>query len=113
MSINGRIKQVRLALKLTQSKMAERVAVSISYLSDMERGDTKVNDRVIRLVAMEFNVSEHWIRTGEGEMFSDDEAVAFAQAMSLFKLLTPKHRKCALAQLNALAELQSDKEDEA
>jgi transcriptional regulator with XRE-family HTH domain len=107
MSINNRINQVRLALELTQSKFAERIAVSSSYLAGMERSDKKVNDRVIRLISMEFGISEHWIRTGIGEMYSETENINIAKIVSLYKSLTPKYQECALSQMNALADLQN------
>jgi transcriptional regulator with XRE-family HTH domain len=106
MSINSRINQVRLALELTQSKFAERIAVSASYLAGMERGDKKVNDRVIRLVSMEFGISEHWIRTGEGEMYDDNEKMNAAKLLSVFNSLSPEYQQGALAMLDVLADLQ-------
>lgn len=107
MSINNRINQVRHALELTQSKFAERIAVSSSYLAGMERGDNKVNDRVIRLVSMEFGVSEHWIRTGEGEMYSSEQNVNKAKLLSIFNSLTPEYQRGALEMLDVLANLQA------
>ena len=63
MTINERIKQIRQTLGLTQSGFADRIAVSASFLAAMERGDKNVNDRILRLISMEFGISEHWIRT--------------------------------------------------
>ena len=79
MSVNSRINQIRLALGFTQAKFAERIAVSASFLAAMARGDKPVNDRVIRLVALEFGISEHWIRTGEGEMYNEQEEIDVAK----------------------------------
>ena len=107
MSINSRINQVRLALELTQSKFAERIAVSASYLAGMERGDKKVNDRVIRLVSMEFGISEHWIRTGEGEMYDVNEKKNAAKLLSVFNSLSPEYQQGALEMLDVLASLQN------
>jgi hypothetical protein len=72
----------------------------------MERSDKKVNDRVIRLISMEFGISEHWIRTGEGEMYNETENMNVARIVSLYKSLTPAYQECALSQMNALADLQ-------
>jgi transcriptional regulator with XRE-family HTH domain len=104
MTVNERIKETRQNLDMTQKQFAERIAVSISYLSDMERSDSKVNDRVIRLVSMEFGISEHWIRTGEGGMYSDFSAVRLAKMTSLFKTLPPKPQELAIALLSTLIE---------
>jgi transcriptional regulator with XRE-family HTH domain len=108
-SINERLKQVRQTLGLTQGKFGERIAISISYLSDMELGKMAVNDRVTRLVAMEFGVSEHWLRTGEGEMYSEAENINAVKAASLFKSLNPSYQEGALAILDILSDLQNAK----
>ena len=105
MPINERIKQVRHTLNLTQGKFGERIAISISYLAGMELGDKKVNDRIIRLICMEFNVSEHWLRTGEGSMYDKESEINIAKITSLFKSLNLQYQECALIQLNALVEL--------
>ncbi|MCL2055520.1 MAG: helix-turn-helix transcriptional regulator [Oscillospiraceae bacterium] len=105
MKVNERIKKVRQTLKLTQVKFAERIAISPTYLSDMEFSGKPVSDRVIRLVSLEYSVSEHWIRTGEGDMFNEAEELDVIKAKSLFKSLNPSFRACALEQLNLLSNL--------
>jgi len=110
MSTKDRIKQVRLKLELTQGEFAKRISISTSYLAGMESGDKKINDRVIRLIGMEYNVSEHWLRTGEGEMHDKKSAPNLVKLTSLFKLLRPSFQECAISQLEALVAL--DKSDE-
>ena len=41
--IGGRIKGVRKSRKLTQENLAERLGVTVGYVSQMERGVTKVS----------------------------------------------------------------------
>ena len=107
MSTKERIKEVRLTLGLTQSKFAERIAISTSYITGMERGDKRISERTIKQISMEFGVSEHWLRTGEGEMYNEEEEVYLAKANSLFKSLNPEYRAFALAQLDGLVGLQT------
>lgn len=109
--INERIKQVRQAFGLTQGKFAERIAISVSYLAGMELGDKKINDRMIRLIGMEYHVSEQWLRTGEGSMYNEEVEIGFAKITSLFKSLSPKYQECALIQLNALSDLQKSNQE--
>ena len=108
MSTKARLKEVRLALGLTQSKFAERIIVSTSYITGMERGDKVIKDRTIKQISMEFGVSEHWFRTGEGEMFDEEEDVCLVKANSLFKSLNPKYRAFAFEQLEAIVRLQKE-----
>ena len=107
MSSCERLKEVRSTLGLTQIKFAERIGIAPSYLAGMELGDKKLNDRTIRLINMEFNVNEHWLRTGEGTMYDEESAVNLAKATSLFKSLTTAHQGVVLALLNALSDLQN------
>ena len=105
MSIRERIKKVRQTLGLTQGKFAESIAISTSYLSGMEIGDNKVSERIIRLINMEFGVDEHWLRTGEGEMYDEEADTKAIKATSLFRLLNPRFQNFALNHLNELVGL--------
>ena len=40
-----------------------------SNISVIEKGSTRVTDRIINDLCREFNVNEHWLREGSGEMF--------------------------------------------
>ena len=110
MKVNDRIKKVRQTLGFTQAKFAERIAISTSYLAGMELGTKKVNERTLRLLSMEFGVDEHWLRTGAGSAFSRECDARVIKATSLLKSLEPQLQKCALVQLNALAELQKKRQ---
>ena len=78
---NDRIKEVRQAKNLTLEKFGERVGVQKSAISKIEHGENAVSDQIRRAVCREFDVNEHWLRTGEGEMFiqktRSDEISAF------------------------------------
>lgn len=108
MSINQRIREIRQAVGLPQTKFAERIAISTGYIADLELSRKNVNERIIRLISMEFSVDEHWLRTGEGSMFSGETDMKATKATSLFKLLNPRFQDFALNQLNALIALQND-----
>ena len=103
--IGERIKQIRQALSLTQTKFAERIGISTSYVAEMELGKRKVNDRIIRLISTGFDVDEHWLRTGEGVIYYETAEANLAQVTSLFKSLSPPYQECVLIQLNAVADL--------
>ena len=106
MSINNRIKQVRNSLELTQIKFAERITLSNGYYARLELGTQQINERVIRLIINEFNINEHWLKTGEGEMFIDESDALLSQMMSLFKSLNPSVQKCAYKIVTTLADCE-------
>lgn len=69
--MNERIKALRKALGLTQQKFADKIGVRQNTVAQYEMGRNSPIDSVIALICREFGVSETWLRTGEGEMFSD------------------------------------------
>lgn len=74
MSINDRIRYLRKdVLDLTQTEFAEKIGLKQAGMSAIEQGNVAITDRVIKTICTVFNVSESWLRTGEGEMYSKDE----------------------------------------
>ncbi|MCL2609895.1 MAG: helix-turn-helix domain-containing protein [Treponema sp.] len=66
---NERIRAIRKALKLTQVEFASRLGMQAAALSMIEVGENLLTEKNIRLIVMNFNVSEDWLRSGSGEMF--------------------------------------------
>ena len=71
MEIKDRIKELRKAKGLTQFEFADRLKISRSNIASYETGKNELSSAVISLICRTFSVSETWLRTGEGEMFSD------------------------------------------
>lgn len=107
--INTRIAAVIQASGLTKTAFAERVKVSQQHISRLAKDGTP-SERTILDICREFNVSERWLRTGEGEMFvqlsREEEITKFAmeiirdpdsefqrQAISILAKLTPEQWK--------------------
>lgn len=67
--LDERIKKLRKALDLTQREFGDRIGVKPNTIATYEIGRNQPIDAVISLICREFNVSETWLRTGEGEMF--------------------------------------------
>ena len=83
--INTRIAAVIQASGLTKTAFAERLNVSQSFISRLAIGASVPSDRTIVDICREFCVSEHWLRTGEGEMFvrlsREEEITKFAMSI--------------------------------
>ncbi len=76
--MNERLKELRKNLGLTQQEFAERLGIKRNAVTNYEVGRNAPADMVVSLICREFNVSETWLRTGEGEPFvqpSRDEAI--------------------------------------
>ena len=69
--MRDRIRQVRKTLKMKQKDFAKRMGLTQTSLSMIEGGKSVIVEKNIKLICATFNVSERWLRTGEGEMFHD------------------------------------------
>lgn len=86
MSINDRVKQVRVALNLTQKKMGQRLTLAQTYLSQIEKGDRDVTDKIFKIICLELNVREDWLRTGKGSMFNENDETVISDIATQYKL---------------------------
>ncbi|MDR0286272.1 MAG: helix-turn-helix transcriptional regulator [Clostridiales bacterium] len=106
--INRRILEIRSALGLSQIKFSTIVAMSNGYIAGIETGRIAVNERLIKLVCSSFNVSEAWLRYGEGDMFletlPDDKR--FKNLVSMVKGLPAKYQDFLFQVLDMLLKLK-------
>lgn len=68
-----RIRKLRRTLDLTQQSFGERIGIKRNTVANYETGRNEPVASVISLICREFNVSEKWLRTGEGEMFQSTQ----------------------------------------
>lgn len=73
-SINERIKLLRSQLNITQEKFGQNINLKRNTISLIEAGERNVTDRVVSDICDKYNVSEYWLRTGEGEMFKKEDS---------------------------------------
>lgn len=66
-SINNRIAWCVKNSGLTKTDFAARINISQSFISRLVSGEKLPSDRTIADICREFNISEVWLRTGEGE----------------------------------------------
>jgi DNA-binding XRE family transcriptional regulator len=75
MEMKDRIRYFRKDVKkLTQDEFRKEINLSRSNLASIETGAVKLTDRVIADICKTFNISEHWLRTGEGNMYVESDA---------------------------------------
>ena len=80
--MNNRVKAIRKAQpkkQATLEKFGEPLGLKKSALSLIESGKNALTEQNIKAICRVYNVSEDWLRTGEGEMFiqkSKDEEIA-------------------------------------
>lgn len=69
MNIASRLKQARKEKGYTQDALANAIGVSRGVITNIEYGKVEPQPLVIRAICDVLTVDEHWLRTGEGEMF--------------------------------------------
>lgn len=84
--MNERLKELRKALGYkNQQDFADVLKIKRGTIANYEIGRNEPIDAVITLICSKFNVNEHWLRTGEGEMFlpvsRDDEISKFTSKL--------------------------------
>lgn len=79
-TINERIKQLIEALDKPKVEIAKSLDVTPAYISKLIKTGMP-SDIFITALCREFNVNEHWLRAGEGDMFitlsKEEEIAAF------------------------------------
>ena len=118
--MNERIKKLRKALDLTQQAFADKIGLKRNTIAQYEIGRNEPIDAVICSICREFNVSEDWLRAGEGEMFikvpeedqyskaaasvlKEDDALAI-EGLKLYYALDPDEKKAVRNYILSLAD---------
>lgn len=70
-TIGERIKALRKSESLTQKEFANRLLISQSYLSGVEKGNETPTNKLLKLIGLEFGVREEWLFNNSGEMYDD------------------------------------------
>jgi transcriptional regulator with XRE-family HTH domain len=111
-SVNGRLKEVRKALFLSQRNFCKRIYLSQSFYARIEQGKMKPNERVIELVCSKYNVSKEWLLAGKGEMFVQIPNVKLNQMIEIFNDLNDLFQDYVLLQIKELLKVQKKSTEE-
>ena len=79
MTQGERVKEIRKSLEMTMEQFGSRLGVTKVAISRIEKGERNLTEQMSRVICREFNVSEEWLKTGDGEMYqqlSEDEEIA-------------------------------------
>ena len=66
---NSRIKEVRKAKGLSQAAFGAPFGANRDMINNVENGRAAVSDIMVASICRTYDVNEHWLRTGEGDMF--------------------------------------------
>lgn len=68
LEIGKRIQELRAYMYMSQVEFANRLGVTNSHISKIEKGKTVPSEALIKLICKEFGIIEKWLKNGEGEM---------------------------------------------
>lgn len=85
--MNNRIKAIRKHFGMNQTEFGAEIGVTQGAITSYEKGTREPLNLSIQAICTRFNVDEHWLRTGEGEMFRpqterEELHMLFAQFMA-------------------------------
>lgn len=83
MTVNERVKEIRLENKLTLEKFGSKLGVKRSAISQIEHGINGVTDQMIKSICREFGYCEEWLRDGiepkKPEKLDEDELAEYIE----------------------------------
>lgn len=68
--MKDRIKQIRSHQGLTQEQFAQMIGKTSGFIANIETGRSGILDETVIRICNGFSISEEWLRTGNGEMFT-------------------------------------------
>ena len=68
MTLGERVKEVRKAQDMTLEEFGKRLSVTKVTMSNIERGNRSLTERMLKDICREFNINEKWLKTGEGDI---------------------------------------------
>jgi transcriptional regulator with XRE-family HTH domain len=69
--VNERIKELRKALKMSQTEFGNKFGVGLGVIRNFEYGLTVPSEVQLNLICATFDVNREWLLYGNGEMFRE------------------------------------------
>ena len=70
MSYGNRILELRKTLGLTLEKFGDRLGVTKTTISRIEKEERAMTEQMAKSICREFNVNQLWLKEGKGDMFT-------------------------------------------
>ena len=104
--IGQRIKQARLAKNLTQEDLAEKIDISVAFLSRVERGNSHINLKRLNQLCRLLDISEGYVLNGSS---SNAENYLDKEFAELLKSCSPEKQRLIYDVAKVIAD--ADKEE--
>lgn len=104
--IGSRIKEARLAKNMTQEDLADKIDISVAFLSRVERGNSRINLKRLNQLCNLLDVSEGYLLNGAS---SNSDNYLNKEFNELLKSVSPEKQKLIYKVAKTIAE--TDLED--
>lgn len=105
--IGSRIKQARLAKNMTQEDLADKIDISVAFLSRVERGNSHINLKRLNQLCGLLDVSEGYLLNGAS---SSSENYLDKEFTDLIKSVSPEKQKLIYNVAKTFAETDMNEE---
>ena len=105
--IGSRIKQARLAKNMTQEDLADKIDISVAFLSRVERGNSHINLKRLNQLCGLLDVSEGYLLNGAS---SSSENYLDKEFTDLIKSVSPEKQKLIYNVAKTIAETDINEE---
>lgn len=103
--IGSRIKQARLAKNMTQEDLADKIDISVAFLSRVERGNSHINLKRLNQLCGLLDVSEGYLLNGAS---SSSNNYLDKEFTDLIKSVSPEKQKLIYNVAKTIAETDID-----
>ena len=105
--IGSRIKQARLAKNMTQEDLADKIDISVAFLSRVERGNSHINLKRLNQLCGLLDVSEGYLLNGAS---SSSQNYLDKEFTDLIKSVSPEKQKLIYNVAKTIAETDINEE---
>lgn len=99
--IGSRLKQARLNAGLTQQEIAEKMNLSVAFISRVERGTSHINLKRLSEFCSILNISEGYILNGASD---EDDKYLYNEFNDILKKCSPEKQKLIYKLSKVIAE---------
>jgi len=111
-TVGERVKELRSQLGASQQLFSKRIFISQSHLAEIELGNQGVNDKIIHLISLEFNVNKNWLVHGEGDVFNSEKPdIRLETVIDIFKQLDDELQDYLLSQAKFILKMKKERTD--
>lgn len=106
--IGSRIKQARLAKNMTQEDLADKIDISVAFLSRVERGNSHINLKRLNQLCDLLDVSEGYLLNGAS---SNSQNYLDKEFTDLIKSVSPETQKMIYNVAKTIVDTQKELEE--